>query len=101
FVSFRARKFFSYYRPYLGWLFADVACAFVVSAVTLLLPLCARYITKNVLEENAPDALNQIYTMGAIMLALVVAHTLCNIFIDYQGHMMGARMESDMRAELF
>ena len=39
--------------------------------------------------------------MGAIMVGLVIVHTLCNAFVDYQGHMMGARMESDMRAELF
>ncbi|HMT21477.1 MAG TPA: ABC transporter transmembrane domain-containing protein, partial [Promineifilum sp.] len=78
-----------------------MACAFVVSAVTLLLPLCIRYVTRNVLEENAPDALKQIYLMGAIMLALVVIHTLCSLFVDYQGHMMGALMESDIRRELF
>jgi ATP-binding cassette subfamily B protein len=48
-----------------------------------------------------PNALNQIYTMGAVMLALIVIHTVCNMFVDYQGHMMGALMESDMRKELF
>ncbi|CAN5729891.1 ABC transporter ATP-binding protein [soil metagenome] len=80
---------------------ADLACAFVVSAVTLVLPLCARYITKNVLEEGAANALGQIYTMGAVMVALVAVYALCNLFVDYQGHMMGARMERDMRAELF
>ena len=78
-----------------------MACALIVSAITLLLPLCARYITKNILEGNTPHALNQIYLMGALMLALVGVHTLCTMFIDYQGHMMGAKMESDMRSELF
>jgi ATP-binding cassette subfamily B protein len=78
-----------------------MACALVVSAITLLLPLCARYITKNILEDNMPYALNHIYLMGALMLALVGVHTLCTMFIDFQGHMMGARMESDMRSELF
>jgi ATP-binding cassette subfamily B protein len=91
----------SYYRPYLGLFFADMACAFIVAATTLILPLCARYITLNVLAENAPDALNQIYGMGAVMLALVVIQTVCNTFIDYQGHMMGTLMERDMRSELF
>jgi ATP-binding cassette subfamily B protein len=67
----------------------------------LLLPLCARYITKNVLEDSMPYALNQIALMGAVMLALVGVLTLCTMFIDFQGHMMGARMESDMRGELF
>lgn len=101
FVNSRSKKFLSYYKPYLGLLLADIACAFIVSAVTLILPLCISYITKSILGENLPNALNQIYMMGAVMLALVIVHTLCNMFVDYRGHMMGAMMESDMRSELF
>ena len=58
-------------------------------------------ITKDVLEANAPHALSQIALVGSLMLALVGVHTLCTMFIDFRGHMMGARMESDMRQELF
>jgi len=100
-VNSRFKKFLSYYKPYLGWLFADLACAFVVAGIALLLPLGARYITNTILESNAPNALNQIYTVGAIMFVLVLIYTLCNSFVDYQGHMMGAKMERDMRQELF
>ena len=100
-MNSRRKKFLSYYKPYLGLLFADLTCAFIVSATTLILPLCTRYITKNVLEGNPSNALNQIYMMGALMLALIVVHTVCNMFVDYQGHMMGALMERDMRSELF
>jgi ATP-binding cassette subfamily B protein len=100
-MNSRSKKFLSYYKPYLGLFFADMACAFIVSAITLILPLCARYITKNVLEANTPNALEQIYIMGAVMLVLVIVHTVCNMFVDYRGHMMGALMESDMRRELF
>jgi ATP-binding cassette subfamily B protein len=97
-VNSRYRKFFSYYQPYRGWLLADLACAFVLSAIALILPLCARDITQNLLE---PDALNRIYRMGALMIGLVALDTICNMFVDYRGHLMGARMESDMRRELF
>ncbi|MGZ3642788.1 MAG: ABC transporter transmembrane domain-containing protein, partial [Ktedonobacteraceae bacterium] len=97
----RGKKFLSYYKPYLGLFLADMACALVVSTTTLLLPLCARYITKNILESSTPQDLNQIYLMGAFMVALVGIQLLCTMFIDFQGHMMGARMESDMRNELF
>ena len=100
-MNSRTRKFLSYYKPYLGLLFADMVCALIVSATTLMLPLCASYITKNVLEGIRPDELGQIYAMGAVMLGLVVVHTVCNMFVDYQGHMMGALMERDMRSELF
>ena len=101
FVNDRSKKFLRYYKPYQGLLVADLACASVVSAITLTLPLCARYITKNILENNAPNALNHIYTVGAGMLVLLAIHAVCNTFVDYQGHMMGTFMESDMRDELF
>ena len=100
-MNSRSKKFLSYYKPYLGLFFADLVCALIVSATTLALPLCISYITKNVLAGPTPNALNQIYLMGAVMLALVTLHVACNTFVDYQGHMMGAMMERDMRAELF
>ena len=97
----RSKKFLSYYKPYLRLFIADLICAIIVSVITLILPLCARYITQNVLADPTPDALSQIYGMGAIMLVLVLIQTACNSFVDYQGHMMGTYMESDMRRELF
>jgi ATP-binding cassette subfamily B protein len=97
----RVRKFFSYYKPYLGLFCADMACTLLVSGVTLLLPLCARSITGTLLESRTPDALAQISLMGALMLLLIGIQALCTIFIDFQGHLMGARMESDLRSELF
>ena len=97
----RIKKFLSFYRPYLGLFIADMACAFLVSAIRLILPLCASYITKNVLANDLSNALPQIYGMGTLMLALVAVHTGCILFVDYRGHMMGALMESDMRTELF
>lgn len=96
----KIRKFISYYRPYKGLFFADMFCALVVSAITLTLPLLIRYITKS-LENPTPETLDQIYMTGALMLALVVVYTACHTFVDYQGHMMGAKMERDMRNDLF
>lgn len=95
------KKFLSYYKPHLRLFCADMVCAIIVSAITLALPLITRYVTKNLLEPNTPDALSRIYTMGAVMLGLVILYTICNMFIDYQGHVMGALMEGDMRNELF
>ena len=96
----RFKKFLSYYKPYRGLFYADMACAIIVSATVLAIPLCIRYITKS-LEANSLDALNQIYIVGGIMLALVAIHAICHAFVDYKGHMMGALMERDMRNELF
>ena len=77
-----------------------MVCALIVSAITLVIPLCIRYITK-ILEAGSSDALSQIIFMGGLMLVLVALYAACHFFIDYQGHMMGALMERDMRNELF
>jgi ATP-binding cassette subfamily B protein len=100
-MTSRIRKFFSYYKPYRGLLAADLICAFVVSAIVLILPLCARYITKDVLEGDLPNPMTHIVGMGAVMVGLIALHWLCNAVVDYRGHMMGTLMESDMRNELF
>ena len=98
----RLRKFLSYYRPYRGLLLADLACAFAVAAAALALPLCANYVTKRLLAgEPAPEVLADIWVVGGLMLGLVAVQTVCNMFVDYQGHVMGAKMERDMRRELF
>ena len=97
----RTKKFFSYYKPYLRLFLSVMVCALIVAALTLILPLCARYITKNILGTNAPDALEQILKVGALMLLLVLIHTACNYYVAYRGHTMGAMMESDLRCELF
>src|SRR6266498_1821692 len=100
-MSSRTKKFFSYYKPHLGLFLSVMFCAFVVAGITLLFPLLTRYITKTVLEQHLPNALSEIYRMGALMLLLIVIHTACNYYVDYRGHAMGAMMESDMRRELF
>jgi ATP-binding cassette subfamily B protein len=97
----RFRKFLSYYRPYRGLLIADLFCTCLAALITLALPLLARHLTGTVLASGAPDMLQRVLEIGAIMLVLILVHTLCNTFVDYQGHMMGTLMERDLRNELF
>ena len=101
FANPRTGKFLSYYKPYTRLLVTDLGGALTVSAITIVLPLLARTITKDILQGKLPEPLNQIYMIGAVMLGLVAVHTVCNMFVAYQGHTMGTLMESDMRAELF
>lgn len=81
--------------------YIDMACAFMISVITLALPLCTRYITKNLLTVITPHTLTSIFMMGLLMLVLVALYTACHVFVDYQGHVMGALIERDMRNELF
>jgi ATP-binding cassette subfamily B protein len=100
-MSSRTKKFLSYYKPYLGLFLSVMICAFIVAGITLLFPLCTRYITKTVLEGHLPNALGRIYAVGGLMLVLIAIHAICNFYVDYKGHAMGAMMEGDMRRELF
>jgi ATP-binding cassette subfamily B protein len=78
-----------------------MACALIAAAITLILPLGVRYITKNILASQLPEALGRLYQVGAVMLLLILVQTACSYFVDYRGHALGAMMESDMRGELF
>jgi ATP-binding cassette subfamily B protein len=100
-MHFPLKKFFSYYKPYLTLFISILVCAFIVSAVTLVFPLLVRYITKDVLTGDLSTALSKVYWIGGLMLVLVVIQNIGNFFVDYKGHEVGARMESDMRSELF
>ncbi len=100
-MHFPVKRFFSYYKPYLKLFFSILSCAFVVSSLTLVFPLLVRYITKNVLVGDISTALSEVYWVGGLMLVLAAIQNIANYFVDYKGHEMGARMESDLRRELF
>ena len=100
-MNARTKKFFSYYKPYLRLFASVMVCALIVAGITLLLPLCTRYITKNILAGPLPNAMERIIQVGLLMLVLVAIHTVCNFYVAYRGHTMGAMMESDLRSELF
>jgi ATP-binding cassette subfamily B protein len=100
-MRFPVKKFFSFYKPYLSLFLSVLACAFVVSAVNLIFPLLVQHITKDVLKGDLSTALSSVYWIGALMIVLVAIQNIGNYFVDYKGHEVGARMESDMRSELF
>ena len=107
-VSYDAKKnmgkwqrFFSYYKPYMGLFFADMFFAIMGAAVTLVIPLIIRYITGTVIFYDANEALKIILKLALLMVGLVLLEAYCNFFIAYQGHIMGAKMEYDMRNEIF
>lgn len=95
------KKFFSYYRPYLGMFTADMIFALVGAGVTLVIPLIVRYITNEVVYMVPDEALRKILMLALLMLGLVLVEAACNFFIASVGHVMGAKMETDMRTEIF
>lgn len=97
----RLRTFLSYYKPYKGLLFADLLCAVLVALLALALPVCVRVITKDILPSGTGNLMGEIAPIGAVMVAIILAQTGFAVFYDYKGHDMGAKIERDMRRELF
>ena len=95
------KKMISYYRPYLGVFTADMIFAIIASAVSLAIPLIARYITSTIIYMDKMEVLHHVLLLGAMMIGLVAVSCYCNFFISDYGHVMGAKIEYDMRAEIF
>ena len=90
-----------YYKPYKGLFFSDLFFAVLGAGITLVIPLLVRYITSNVVYYPVDKAVNVIIKLGILMIALVLLEAFCNFYISYYGHLMGARIERDMRNEIF
>lgn len=95
------KRLTGYYRPYRVLFFADLLFAILGAGVSLGIPLIVRYITTNVIILPGNEALQIIAKLGAVMLAMVALECYCNFFIAYYGHIMGAKIEHDMRNEIF
>lgn len=95
------KKFLSYYKPYKLLFFTDMFFAVLGAAITLIIPLIVRYITDQVVYMEGNEALNSIFRLGLIMAGLALIEFACNYYIAYFGHIMGAKMEYDMRSEIF
>ncbi|HIY59977.1 MAG TPA: ABC transporter ATP-binding protein/permease [Candidatus Eisenbergiella pullistercoris] len=95
------RKMLSYYKPYLGIFMADMFFALGAAAVSLIVPLVVRFITSEVIYRESGQAFQTIMRLGIILLILIAGQMYCNYFIGNYGHVMGAKIEYDMRAEIF
>jgi len=97
----KLKRLAGYYKPYKNIFFADMFFAMLGAAITLTLPLIVRYITGTVVEQPMEVASKTIIKLGIVMIVMVLVETGCNWYITYYGHVMGARMEHDMRNEIF
>lgn len=95
------KKFFSYYKPYKKLFAADMFFACLAAAITLIIPLIIRFITNDVIYRESEESMHLIFVLVGVMLALIALEFFSNFFITNYGHMMGAKMEYDMRNEIF
>ena len=95
------KRMISYYKPYMGTFTTDMFFAFVDSLIALIIPLAVRYITSNIMEIKSEGSLNRIFLIGSALIVLVMIQFGARFYITNIGHVMGAKMEYDMRAEIF
>lgn len=97
----KIKKFIAYYGPYKGMFFMDMFCALVLSAIDLFFPKLVQYLLEEVYGKRPPDMIKIILMAGVALLVLYIIRYFCQRYITAQGHIMGARMEADMRRDLF
>ena len=92
------RKFISYYKPHLLLFSIDMLAALIVSLCNLVYPT----LTKNIINDYVPNKMADALIIGALMLlGVYVLKCVCNYIVGYHGHVVGVRMQADMRRDLF
>lgn len=96
------KKFISYYSNYKNMFFMDMFCAFLLSAIDLAFPLIVNYLLNNVYTlNNNNKVLWYVVIIGVMLLIMYIGRYFCQYYITSWGHIMGARMEADMRSDIF
>lgn len=94
-------KFIKYYKPYKAVFFIDLLCATIISAIDLAFPQLLRTLTKTLFAGAPGKIISALIPITIGLLVAYIIQTACRYYVTYAGHMMGARMERDMRKELF
>jgi ATP-binding cassette subfamily B protein len=95
------KKFIRYYKPYQLLFYSDMFCALIVSAIDLAFPQILSTLTKGLFTHSPAEILNTLGYVGAGLIVMYLIRYGCQYYITSWGHVMGARMESDMRQDLF
>lgn len=97
----KLKKFIKYYKPYKAVFFIDLLCATIISAIDLAFPQLLRTLTKTLFAGAPGKIISALIPITIGLLVAYIIQTACRYYVTYAGHMMGARMERDMRKELF
>lgn len=95
------KRFIHYYAPYRAVFFLDLLCATVISAIDLAYPQILRTLTNTLFTKSSSTILRALIPIAIGLFLMYVLQSLCKYYVSCQGHMMGARMERDMRQQLF
>ncbi len=94
-------RFLPYFKPYRKILFTDLFCAAMTTVCELVLPLIMRYITNEGIQNLASLSVMTIARLGLLYLVLRIIDCVAGFYMQYTGHVMGARIETDMRRDAY
>ncbi len=97
----KIKRFITYYKPYKGMFMLDMLCALAAAGIDLLFPILVRQLLEEGINRELGIAMHFIMKMGLLMLAIFIMKYFCQYYITAWGHIMGARMEYDMREDIF
>lgn len=100
-MSSNLKRMISYYKPYKAVFLKDMFFAMLSALIALTIPLVVRYVTSTVIYMETDKAWNMILLITVSLTILVLIQAYCNYYIANYGHVMGARMEYDMRRDIF
>lgn len=92
------KKFIKYYKPHMKLFIADMICALTVSIIDLLFPMVTNHILRELIPNNQ---IRLVFIIGGVLILCYLFRFLLSYFIGYYGHMMGIRLETDMRRDLY
>ena len=95
------KKFIQYYAPYKRVFILDLVCAAIISLVDLAFPQILRTLTKTLFTKDTAIIIRALVPIGIGLVLIYILQAWCKYYVSYQGHMMGACMERDMRQQLF
>lgn len=95
------KKMIGYYKPYKGIFMADMLFATISATVALVIPLVVRYVTSTLIYKEPEMILREILYIAIFLLVLLGIDGYARYFIGNYGHVMGAKIEYNMRAEIF
>ncbi|MBQ6812710.1 MAG: ABC transporter ATP-binding protein [Agathobacter sp.] len=95
------KRLLSYYKPYMGLFCADMFFATLSAGIALTIPLIVRYVTNTLIYLPAEEIISKITMVAIGLFVLIALDFYCKFFIGNYGHVMGAKIEYNMRAEIF
>jgi len=95
------KRFLPYFRKYYGTLFLDLFCAALTTVCELVLPLIIRFITNEGLRDLAALSVRTVASLGGLYLLLRIVDCIAGYYMADMGHVMGARIETDMRRDAY